>query len=89
MFMSFTGIRLRIKGVGNLNITMKGLDEASTLIAQQLVLSLAPGRTKFAGFNFVSERCAVKLSLSEANNYFTLTKFTIYINALWEDAPAN
>jgi hypothetical protein len=83
----YTGIRLRIKGEGNLNINISGPDRVDTLIAAQPTLLPAPGKTVFQGFNFTSEHCAVKLSLISANEWFVLTKFIVYYTLVWEDRP--
>lgn len=80
----FTGVRLRVRGQGILLITGKGLDAVNTFQAQSLVLSLSPGRAFFKGFNFVGERCSVKLRMESTNEFFKLTKMSLYVSPLWE-----
>lgn len=84
---NFTGIKMRIKGAGNLILTVSGLDAVETQILQQPTLSATPGKPVFVGFNFNSERCSVKLRLTDASSYFNLTKFVIYLTPIWGDRP--
>ena len=81
----YTGINCRIKGDGTLNISMASLDEVDTLQAAQPSLVPLPGRSIFQGFNFTSERCAIRLGLTDANSWFILTKFILYYTEVWED----
>jgi hypothetical protein len=83
----YTGVRLRARGSGTLQITGKSLDAASTFTAASLTLAASPGKPLFRGFNFVSERCSVKLRMNLANEYFILTKFALFIAPLWEQRP--
>jgi len=83
----FTGIRLRAKGAGNLLISLRGLDNALTANAQGLSLSAAPGKPLMRGFNFTSERCAVKLRLANANEWMNVTKFTLFATPVWDERP--
>lgn len=86
-FNHFAGIRLRIKGTGNLQITLAGLDAVTTSTAPSLALSAAPGKPLWRGFNFKNERCAVKLRMSNANERFTLTHFSLFYKILWTSRP--
>jgi hypothetical protein len=81
----YTGARMRIRGVGNLIITLRGLDEVDNLVPQSPLLQELPGKTLFQGWNFTSERCSCKLRLNVANNWFILTKITFFVSLVWED----
>lgn len=80
----FTGVRLRVRGVGALQITGKGLDANETFTASSITLSTTPGKPYFKGFNLVSERCSIKLRMNLTSEKFTLTKFALFIAPLWE-----
>ena len=82
-----TGIRLRIKGSGALDIAVGGEDFVQTAFASSLLLSPTPGRELFRGFNFVNEKCAVKLTMDGINEYFRMTKFVLYSSIEWETRP--
>lgn len=83
----FTGVRLRIKGVGNLDITAESEDAAIVTTAASLTLALLPGMESFRGFNHVNEKASVKLSVDAAGEYFTLTKMVLYATIEWETRP--
>lgn len=83
----FTGIKLRIKGVGSLDITIYGLDDVLTANPTSLILSAAPGKELFRGFNFTNDRCSVKIGVDGAGERFTLTKFLLYSKLLWLSRP--
>jgi hypothetical protein len=83
----FTGVRLRVKGVGSLDFTLYGEDGVRTSFPASLVLSASPGQANFRGFDFTNEKCSVKLGVDGAGERFTLTKFILYTNILWEIRP--
>lgn len=83
----FGGLRLRIKGSGVLDLFVYGEDSAQTLQPASLVLSSAPGRALFRGFNFTNEKASVKVGVDGVGEYFTLTKFILYSKIEWEHRP--
>lgn len=83
----FTGVRLRVKGSGDLQVTGKGLDGVSTFNAGTVTITASPGKPYFKGFNFVNERCSVKLRMNLVNEKFTLTKMTLPLSELYEGRP--
>lgn len=80
----FTGIKVRAKGSGSLDIRVEGLDAVQTINPTSLVMSLLPGRELWRGFNFTNERASVKLSIDGAGERFTITKFVLYSKILWK-----
>jgi hypothetical protein len=83
----FTGIRVRARGNGNLDPAVYGLDDVQTLTPPSVVLSASPGRELFRGFNFVNERCSVKLGIDSIGEWFRITKFVLYGTIEWETRP--
>lgn len=83
---NYTGIRIRVRGSGSLQITGGGIDGANPFTAQSLTLS-ATRAALFRGFNFNGEGCAVKLRMNSANEWFALTKFILYLSVLWDERP--
>lgn len=82
----FVGCRMRIKGVGNLDIFVRGYDSGQTAL-QSISLALAPAKPYFRGFNFINERCSVKLSMDGPSEKMDITKFILYYVELWQDRP--
>ena len=83
----YAGIRVRVKGSGNLQISLSGVNSVQTAYAPSLPLQANPGRPFFRGFNFTSEKCAVKLRTNEPNESFLLTHFTLFHKLLWLTRP--
>lgn len=84
----FTGCRLRVVGSGILSVQISNLDNTSNVNGQALTLSAAPGRSLFSGFNATAERGAVKLFLTTIDTYYKLTRFSLFVNQLWETRGA-
>lgn len=80
----FTGAQIKVKGVGNLEVSIRGLDSVDTLVAQSVVMALVNRRPNLAGFNFVSEKAAVKLRVSNFDEYYIITKFNLFTAEMWE-----
>jgi len=83
----FTGTRIRCKGVGVLDIMVTGEDGVLTQFPASLLLSLAPGRGLFRGFNFVNERASVRFGVDGFGEKFRLTKYCLYGSVEWETRP--
>lgn len=80
----YTGVQLKVKGVGTLNVTLRGLDSVDTLTAPPLTMALANRRPTFVGFNFTSYRAAVKLRVNSGDDYYIITKFELLSLGVWE-----
>jgi hypothetical protein len=83
----FTGTRIRAKGIGVLDIMVSGEDGVQTQFPPSLLLSTAPGRGLFRGFNFVNERASVKFGVDGFGEKFRLTKYCLYGSVEWETRP--
>jgi hypothetical protein len=84
----YTGVRLRVRGSGILTLRVSSLDRVRTLNAQSLTLSTAPGKPLFGGYNFTSEKAALRLRMNLTNEWFLLTKAIFYMVPVWEDRGA-
>jgi len=84
----YTGIALRARGAGLLDIYCEGLDAVNVLQAQSLVLSERPGRVLWRGFNFTAGHCSVTLVQPNVDSWMIMTKFILYVAPLWESRPA-
>jgi hypothetical protein len=84
---TFTGLVLRAKGNGSLQITLSGEDGSDSFSAAPLTLSTAPGRALQRNLNYVNSKCSVKLRTSNFGEYFSIHKFILYASKLWEERP--
>lgn len=80
----FTGAQIKVKGDGDLLITLRGLDSVDTLTANPVTLATANRRPTFAGFNFVSFRAAVKFRVNSFDDWYEFTRFALYVQDMWE-----
>lgn len=83
----FTGIRLRARGTGALDIQLFGEDGIRTETPSSIVLAELPGQAIFRGFDFTNEKCSVKIGIDEIGERFTITKFILYAKVEWEIRP--
>jgi hypothetical protein len=83
----FTGTRIRVKGVGILDIVITGEDAVLTQFPSSLLLSPAPGRDLFRGFNFTNEKVSVKFGVDGFGEKFRMTKYNLYGSVEWETRP--
>jgi hypothetical protein len=84
----FTGIGLRARGEGVLDIKAEGLDGVMSIQAQSLVLVEKPGKSLWRGFNFTAGHCSITLVQVNAGSWMILTKFILYMSPVWESRPA-
>jgi len=83
----FCGARMRLRGAGNLKISLSSIDDAQVVNVPDLILNLVPGRPMYRGWNFTSERCSMKLRMIGANEYFSLTHLSLFYKQLWATRP--
>lgn len=79
----FGGVRLRVMGVGNLNITAYGLDKTLSYAAKDLPITVLPGKEYTRLFDIKSEKCAVSMKTSSINEWFHINKMTLWYIPLW------
>ncbi len=84
----FAGIKARVTGFGNLQITVAGEDDASSVSPPSLVLSSSPGGELDRLFDFRNEKCSIKLRTSFPGEFFNLTSLTLYARPIWLRRPA-
>jgi hypothetical protein len=84
----FGGVSLRARGVGSLAITLRNQDSTLTLTPVAITLSASPGSDMLRLFDFVAQKCAVKLRVNEASGELILTRATILSKWLWAEAAS-
>lgn len=84
---TYTGLRLRVKGAGSLAIGLSGLDDSRPVTLASFTLSTAPGYPQHRNFNYVTEKCSVRLGVSNAGEYFSVQDFILYAVQLWQERP--
>jgi hypothetical protein len=84
---TFTGLRLRILGSGNLAVTISGEDDSNPLALTARALATAPGKPLFYPLNYVSERASATIRVNSFGEWFKLKSFRIYGTPLWNERP--
>jgi hypothetical protein len=84
----FAGIKLRVIGYGNLQISLSGEDSSGAVSVPSIALSSSPGSEPDRIFNFKNEKCSVKLRVSFPDEKFNLSKVTLYAKPLWLRRPS-
>jgi hypothetical protein len=92
---TFSALRLKIVGAGNLFISFNPLDTVFPTFdfARQLALAVAPGKSYDVLCNFISEKCSITLHLNTNNpgvnsNWFKLTRFHLYCRKTAQGTPS-
>jgi len=82
------GIRLRVYGSGNLNLTIRTLDGGQ--IINLVGIPLTPGPTIYPmrTFNAQSEKITIRGTLSFSGEYLVVTKLWAFVRQLWLTRPA-
>lgn len=81
----FAGIVARMRGTGNLEITLRSQDSVKTLTAVEYALASAPGIDIVRKFNFVAQKCAIKLRHPDASSQMICSKLSVLTAWLWSE----
>lgn len=84
----FGGIKLRVKGTGNLQVSMFGEDDTVTATAPSIIMAQNPGYEPDRITNFQNEKMALKLRANLFEERATISKITIYAKPIWLRRPA-
>lgn len=83
----FGGVKFRIRGLGNLLLTLYGEDDITTTTVPSITLSPAPGKEIDMPFNFKNEKMSLKFRVNTFGSRFICDKVEIYAKPLWESRP--
>ncbi len=83
----YTGVRLRVKGVGNLDVSLISLDNITTQNLESAVMSATTEKliTKLA--NLSEARARVRVSIDAISEKFEISSITVYVKPLWTSYP--
>lgn len=83
----YAGIKLRIRGLGDLELTIQGEDDTASQMPPSILMLPKPGFESDRLFNFINEKCSIKLRVSEFGEYFILSRLDLYAKPLWLRRP--
>lgn len=84
---TFTGLRLRISGSGSLQISVMGEDDSNIKTQKPYTLATSVGKPILRPLNYVSERCFIKLRVSNSNEWFRITSMRVFGLPIWYERP--
>lgn len=84
----FGRLLLRVNGVGTLAITLTGEDSSNPITAPSIVMSAAPGLEQESLINYTNEKMAIKFRVNLFGSWFTISKITTYVKAMWAKRSA-
>lgn len=86
---SFTGeiihfhtVRIRTTGSGNLDLSLKSVDEVNTATLPSIPLLTATNREATVLCNFKDQMGYLEFSVDAINEYFLISKITIFIRPI-------
>lgn len=85
----YAAIRARIRGEGNVAITLISPDAARTSEIPGWTLSLATGGKQTRVVNFEAEQMYVKFRCNNAGHWFHWNEVTVFALPVWEELPAS
>ena len=82
------GVRFRVYGEGNLDLTVTCLDSAQVYNLSAIALQPGPGVYHLRTYNAQSEKITIRGALNNINQYMTVTKLWVFVRQLWLTRPS-
>jgi len=83
----FAGIRIRVTGSGNLDLTFQSLDFIDLSVLAPLAMSTATAREPTRLANFISQRGFLKISTDAINETFRINRVILFAKPIWSQFP--
>lgn len=81
-------VRLRVNGIGNLFLSLSSLqDVKSAVCPNPITMAMVTDIEPHRGFNFMSQRAALKLYTTEMGDYFRINRIIIYSKEVFVAHP--
>jgi hypothetical protein len=81
----FSGLRLIVKGVGDLQLRIYSIDDAYILDTPTISLSLNPGIQKTREFLFENERASCQIKVDKFGEWFSLRDYRVFGIPIWAE----
>jgi hypothetical protein len=83
----FGAVRLRVTGVGNLDMEFLSLDSVDTQTLAPLAMQTTTGREPVRLANFISQRGMLKLSTNAISESFRINRIILFVKPIWSEYP--
>jgi hypothetical protein len=81
----FSGIRLLIRGEGDLQLRLYSIDDAYVLDTPSIALAVSPGIQKTREFLFENERASAQIKVEQFGEWFSLRDYRIFGIPIWAE----
>ena len=85
--MHYAGVRLRVVGSGNLDLTLRDQDQQSSVVLVPLTMAATTDIFPFRATNFVTQRAQLELSTNVENEIFRINLIVIFIRTMSMEYP--
>jgi hypothetical protein len=83
----YHSVRFRANGSGTLDCYLYPEDVGSSTQLASTTLASAPAKDYTLLANFINEKCAVEFKVTEANEWFSLSRLDLYAKIIWASRP--
>lgn len=83
----FTGIRMRVLGSGQLDMTLYSLSEVESQELVPFTMANPNSREPFRLCNFNQQRCTLRIGTDAIDEQFTITRVIIFAKQIWTSFP--
>lgn len=83
----FNAIRMRVRGVGNLDMELKAFDDDPTAVLTAFTMTETTGKFLIRLCNFKSQRAALEFSTDEIDEIFRINKIVVFAKPLFTEYP--
>jgi hypothetical protein len=84
----FSRLLIRVSGSGTLRFTCYGEDSSNITTVPGLIMQNNPGMEFERLLNFQNEKMALKISVNQFGESYTISKLTVWAKAMWAKRPA-
>ena len=84
----FNGVRLRLTGSGNLDVTIYSLDDVKSFTpGSPLIMADPTDREPLKKLSLMTQRASIEFSTDEINEYFRINRIIIFSRPVFANFP--
>ena len=83
----FGGVRMRVNGSGNLDMTLFSLQDVRSSVMSVIKMANPTDREPFKLSNFITQRAALRCSTDEIGEWFRVNRIIIFMKEQWTEYP--
>lgn len=83
----FAGVRLRVTGIGNLDLVFASLDTIDTQTLSPIVMANSTAREPTRLANFISQRGMLRVGTNVIDEVFRINRIIVFAKPIWSQYP--